>query len=317
MGRIMSNFDILVGLSQEGVSNLVAQYHASPPENDNPFKGRMELEILGQPAVIEWGVISSPEIILARPDCDVWLAAQGWDGLTNEEANRHCPKLPMLQLKFPQLDLLWGLLGADLSSGTSKDVIAHAILNLKGSTVGVELVAVTVDQSEFGEIDKQIFNLLVLPTIFKKAEEILTVIHLPELNLDELSFNPLQISQVDRCLVGASTLKSNFSPLDITGLTVPSDSVFILLSDNLVNAALSIAFTANGPFIKEDSGQHHGLANLKYKAEGLPSARLGSVEPLTIHAEANMNLEASMSLTAAGIALLVVSPLGCVISLFV
>lgn len=317
MGQIMSNFDIVVGLSQAGISNFVAQYHANPPASDNPFKGRMELEILGQPAVIEWSVISSPEVNLERPDCDIWLEAQGRDGLTNEEANRQCPKVPMLQLKFPQLDLIWGLLGADVSTGTSRDVIAHAILNLKGSTMGVELVAVNVDQSEFGEIDKQMFNLLVLPTIFKKAEEILEVIHLPELNLGEWLFNPLQISQVDRCLVGAATLKSNLLPLDITDLTVPSDSVFILLSDNLVNAALSIAFTANGPFIKEDSGGHHGLANWKYKAEGLPSARLGTVEPLTIHAEANMKLEASVSLTAAGIALLVVSPLGCVISLFV
>lgn len=132
-----------------------------------------------------------------------------------------------------------------------------------------------------------------------------------------MPLNPLQVSQVDRCLLGATTLQANPSPLDIKSLTLPPDAVFILLSDNLVNAAVAMAFTANGPFIKEDSGEHKGLANWKYKAEGTPSARLGSVEPLTLQAEANLKLEASVSLTPAGIALLVVSPLGCVISLFV
>lgn len=313
----MSNFDILIGLSETEISNFVVQYHANPPASDNPFKGRMELEVLGKPVVIEWHVVSSPAVILEKPDCDVWLAAQGRDGLTNQEANRHCPKQPMLQLKFPQLDLSWGGVGSDLSAGTSKNVIAHAIMNFEPSAMGIELVALTLDQSEFGEIDKQLFNLLVLPVIFEKAEEALTVIHLPDLSLDELSFNPLLINQVDRCLVGATTLTTNPDPLDVTSVTVPSDPVFILLSETVINTALTSGLSAKGSFIKEDSKNHHGLANFSYKAEGLPSVQLGTIEPLTINAQANMKLEATVDLTAAGIALLVVAPLGCVISLFV
>lgn len=317
MGRIMSNFDVLVGLSETEISRLITGYHSNPPTSDNPFIGRHELEVLGQPAVIEWHVVVAPQVILAKPDCDVWLAAQGKDGLTNEEANRQCPNQPMLQLKFPQLDLKMGLVGSEFSEGTAIDVIAHAKLDFKDSTIGIEMVALNVDKSEFEDVDKQLFNLLVLPLIFEKAEQALSVIHLPELGLDDMPLNPLQVSQVERCLLGAATLQANPSPLNIESLTLPPDSIFILLSDNLVNAALGIAFTANGPFIKEDSGEHHGLATWEYKAEGLPSARLGSVEPLTIHAEANMKFEASASLTPAGFALLVVSPLGCVISLFV
>lgn len=316
MGRIMSNFDVLVGLSETEVSRFIVEYHSNPPTSGNPFKGRREQEVLGQPAVIGWGVVVAPQVILAKPDCEVWLLAQGSDGLTNEEANRQCPNQPMLQLKFPQLDLEMGLVGSEFSRGTARDVIAHAKLDLQSSTIGIELIAINVDKSEFEDVDKQLFNLLVLPLIFEKAEQVLSVIHLPELGFDDMPLNPLQISQVERCLVGATTLQANPSPLDIKSLTLPPDSVFILLSDNLVNAALAMVFTANGPFIKEDSGEHNGLANWKYKAEGIPSAKLGSVEPLTIHAQANMKLEASLSLTPAGMVLLV-TPLGCVIGMFV
>lgn len=313
----MSNFDILVGLSQLEISRFVAEFHANPPSSDNPFKGRKELEVLGQLAEIEWEVVESPEIILERPGCDIWLAAQGRDGQTNEEANRQCPKLPMLQLKFSQLDLRFGLQGEELQSGTSRDVIAHAIMKFKGPTIGVELVALNVDQSEFDCLDKQVFNVLVLPVIFDTAEKALSVVHLPELSLADLPFNPLQVSQRDRYLLGATTLQANPSPLDIASVPVPQDPVFILLSDDVVNAALATGFMANGQIIKEDSKDFHGLANFSYKAEGLPSAYLGTIEPLTINAYANMKLEATVDLTAAGIALLVVAPLGCVISLFV
>lgn len=317
MGRIMSNFDILVGLSQLEISRFVAEFHAKSGASENPFKGRKELEVLGLPAEIEWDVVASPEVVLERPDCATWLAAQGRDGLTNEEANRHCPKLPMLQLKFPQLDIAFGLQGDELQSGTSRDVIAHTILTFEGPTIGMELVALTVDQREFENADKQVFNLLVLPVIFDTAEQALSVIHLPDLSLADLPFNPLQVSQRDRYLLGATTLLANSSPLDIASVTVPQDPVFILLSDNVVNAALLNGFTANGPFIKEDSKDFNKLATLSYKAEGMPSAHVGTIEPLTINAYANMKLEATVDLTPLGIAMLVVAPIGCVISLFV
>lgn len=179
MGRIMSNFDVLVGLSEAEVSRFIAEYHSNPPTSGNPFKGRHELEVLGQSAVIEWDVVAAPQVILAKPDCEVWLVAQGRDGLTNEEANRQCPNQPMLQLKFPQLDLEMGLVGSEFSRGTARDVIAHAKLNFQSSTIGIELVAISVDKSEFEDVDKQLFNLLVLPLIFEKAEHALSVIHLP------------------------------------------------------------------------------------------------------------------------------------------
>lgn len=312
----MSNFDVVVGVSQSEVNRLLAGYHASAPNNDNPFKGREEVDVLGQSAVIEWEVTTAPYTVLDTPECSAWKAAQGEDGRTNEDANRPRPKQPMLQLVFPALSLKWGLKDSELEQGMSRNVFAHVTLDFSKGTIAMTVVALTVDQSEFEEFDKQLFNLLVLPIIFARAREILSVIHLPELNVGgDLSLKPLQISLIERCLTGATTLTKNPHPLDISSLALPQDPLFLLVSDDVINSALANVLGAEGEKEIAESGDFKGFADWGFIAKGTPSVTFGSAEPLTFHAHANMELNASIYLKPK--ALLLLTPLGCVIGMFV
>lgn len=312
----MSNFDVVVGVSQAEINRLLVGYHASAPNDDNPFKGHEEVDALGQPAVIEWEATTAPNTVLDIPECSVWKAAQGEDGLTNEEAIRPRPKQPMLQLVFPALNLKWGLKDTALEQGTARNVLAHVTLNFSEGTIAMTVVALTVDQSEFEEFDKQLFNLLVLPMIFERAREILSVIHLPELNLGgDLSFKPMQISLIERCLIGATTLTKNPQPLDISSLALPQDPLFLLVSDDVINSALASVLESEGDKEIAESGDFKGFADWGFIAKGIPSVTFGSAEPLTFHAHANMELNASIYLKPK--ALLLLNPLGCVIGMFV
>lgn len=294
----MSNFDLVVGLSQLEVSRLLAGYHASAPVDDNPFKGREEVDVLEQLWVIEWEVPVAPNVVLETPECSVWKAAQGEDGLTNHEAHRPRPKLPMLQLVIPLLDLKWGLKDAELEQGTSRNVLAHVTLDFREATIAMAVVALTIDQSEFEEFDKQLFNLLVLPMIFAQARKMLSVIHLPELKLgDDLLFKPLQISLVERCLLGATTLTDNPQPLDITDLTLPEEAVFLIVNNACINRALVTAVESLGNLEASDSGKIGVFANWTSYARGTPSFTLGTLSPLTFSGTADLLLDVEVTLS--------------------
>ena len=294
----MNNFDLVVGVSQSEICGLLAGYHATAPIDETPFKGHAEVEILGQTGIIDWEVTTAPNVVLDVPECSVWKAAQGEDGLTNEEANRRRPKLPMLQLGFPALDLMWGLKNSELEQGTARNVLAHVTLDFSEGAIAMAVVALTVDQSEFEEFDKQLFNSLVLPIIFMRAREMLSVIHLPTLDVGStLLFKPFHISLLERCLLGATTLESNPQPLDITDLSVSEESVFVILSEACVNQALSIAIESMDNLEASDAGEIGVLANWTSYARGTPEFALGTLDPLTFSGSATLLLDVEVTLS--------------------
>lgn len=296
VGQSMSNFDLVVGVSQSEISRLLADYHASAPIDDNPFKGHAEFDVLGQPGIIEWEVVTAPNVVLEVPECSVWKAAQGEDGRTNEEANRLRPKQSMLQLEFPVLDLMWGIKGSELEQGTARNVLAHVILDFSESTIAMTVVALTVDQNE--EFDKQLFNLLVLPILFARSRKMLSVIHLPTLDLGgELLFKPLHVSLVERCLLGATTLADNPHPLDISNLSLPEEAVFVVLNKTCVNKALLCAVESMDNLDASDSGEIGVLANWTSYARGIPQFALETLEPLTFSGTGDLLLDVEVTLS--------------------
>ena len=294
----MSNFDLVVGVSQSEISRLLAGYHASAPIDESPFKGHAEVEVLGQQGFIDWEVTTAPSVVLEVPECSVWKAAIGEDGRTNEEANRLRPKLPMLQLEFPALNLKWGLKDSEPEQGTTRNVLAHVTLDFSDGAIAMTVVALTVDQSGLGAFDKQLFNLLVLPMIFVRAREMLSVIHLPTLDPGgDLAFKPLHVSLVERCLLGATTLTDNPQPLDITNLSLPEDAVFILLNKTCVNKVLLTAVESMDNLEASDSGKIGVLANWTSYARGTPQFSLGTLDPLTFAGTADLLLDVEVTLS--------------------
>lgn len=310
----MSNFDLAIGLSASEINRYLSEYYNVASDGDSLFKGSEEIEEMGLTLVFEWHVTQAPEFVFGTPVDSAWAIALGKDGQTNEEANRPVPSDPMLQLTIPVIDVKWGIKDTELQSGTTHNVIAYATLDFSNSAIKITLVALRIDQSEFQDIDKQIFNLLVLPVIFDTAEQALAVIKLPEIDLRGLEFNPLQVILKEKYLLGAATLKSNQSPLDITSLTIAQDPAFILLSRDVFNSALTAAFASNGEFIKEETGVFNSLADWSYTVKALPSLALDTVSPLVIKGTADMSVDAELTLTDE--ALFMLTPQGCAFALW-
>lgn len=308
----MANFDSAAGITQDETTKLLGDYFSQAPADNSPFKGEKTENIEGLGSVtVNWNIEAAPSISFAPPTQASWDSALNASGQTNQAAHTPLPSLPTIQVMIPTLTAFYTVGTAEPVGGTSHNLVAYATLTFGPGAITHALVALTIDEANFSTWDKVIFNRMLLPKIFESANQILSVIHVPALDWEGVALNPVQFQLQGNQLIAAATLTGNQAALDVSGVTWPTDKVFVLASQTLLNAALSV-FAKQGqdkPF--GDSGDFQGLADWQYSGKVTSlTATVKTFGPLTINAQLSVSLNAGATLTAAGMAL---AAAGCVL----
>lgn len=294
----MPNFDLIVSVSKTSINELIADYHANPPGKDNPFLMTTETTIPGGTKVkVALDINVAPVITFEKPNIDLWNAAQLRDGRTNQEALNPVPALAMMQFQIPTIAMAIAVGAAAPVTGLSNNSIGHITLDFTGDKITTRLVAVTVDKTRFSAIESVIFNASALPAIFDATNNILPVINVPTVDLPGGALNPMKATLIEDNLLISTTLKTNATPLDVTGITMPADPTFVLASKALISY-LSYRATNDYrqvPYAKKGS---HGSA-LEYSFSAIVNldVSLESVIPLVASGAVSARLDLEVFLS--------------------
>ncbi|MEH6348511.1 hypothetical protein [Pseudomonas sp. 3JA] len=301
----MTNFDAAAGISVTELNTLLGEYYQNAPSTNDPFKGSLPKTLPDLGAVtLTWDVGAAPSLAFGPPSPAIWNAALAPNGETNGSQSIPLPSLPMVQLTLPMLTASYTLGSAPAVGGTAPSVVVYATLTFTPGTLALDLVAVSLDESKFSAWDIAIFNLMLLPQIFASANQMLALVHLPNLDWNGVTLNPVQLQLTASYLLGATTLTTNTNALDIDGVTWPTDPVFVIASNTLINTAMAVFLKPYQGYPFSDSGDFKKLADWSYNGSiSSLSATVKQVAPLTINAQLSASLNAQATLTAAGMAL--------------
>ena len=276
----MHNFDLVISVSKGSINALLAAYHANPPSANNPFQIHYETQSSGLSLSANLNVKQAPVITFEKPSAALWEAAQRLDGKTNGEANVPLPSMDMLQFQLPAMDVDVTIGESDYKSGVARNSIGHVTLDFTAGRMIVTLLAVTVDKTEFEAIDLGIFNAVAVPMIFETVNNVLPVIDLPAVDLPGVSLNTMTAMLRGDTILAASTLITNPDPVDLSGLIVPADPMFVLVSEALMERALSIAADEYKCVSVHQESIYANALDFDFDASIYPSVSLGSIKPL-------------------------------------
>lgn len=308
-GMLMATFDAAAGVTEATFNDLVTQLYTNPPA-DNPFKGTKSQDIPGiGTATLSWEVQQAPVITLGPPTQAVWDAALDDKGHTNKADGKPIPDAVMVQLCIPKMHVQYVVGSAPPVGGDTTNVMAYATIAFTDDGLLITLVAISVDESQFSDWDKAIFNLLLVPNIFKAAASILTVVHIPALTWEGVTLETPTLFQCGTLLVAASVETGGSTPVDVSGAQWPDKPLFVLVAQKLINDGLKGLTKAQEGKTHSDSGDFKGLADWDYSLRvNSLAATVDTSDPTKVDATASVSLTAGGKLTAAGMALAAV---GC------
>jgi hypothetical protein len=309
----MANFDAAGGIDLTSLNTLLSQYYTSAEQvapGNNPFDGTTSKNVapLGD-VTLTWKLKSAPVLAFGAPSQADWNASLDAAGTTNGAAGNPVPTGAVAAVSIANMTASYTVAGVAPVGGETHNLVAYATLAFPAGEVDVTLVGLTIDESDFAPWDKAIFNTMLVPALFKAVTEMLGVIHVPALSWQGVSLNPVQIALSGNQLTAAATLTTNSAPIDTSGVTWPTDAVFVLASKPLIDAALAAGVKPYVGKTFSDSGEFKDLADWNYSGSlDSISATTGTLSPLTVNASITASLNVGGSLTAAGMALAVV---GC------
>ncbi len=312
----MANFDAAAGISVASVNGALAGFYSSASAKTPfayPFQGS-ETKTIANIGVVTftWTFNAAPTVAFGPPSLDIWNASLAANGNTNGVDGNPLPNGAVVQLMIPDLSVGYSIDSGAQVTGDAKNLGAYAALAFPSGEVDETLVGLTIDESAFSAWDKAIFNGLLVPKIYELAAAALGVINIPQLAWNGVQLTPPSIWMAGDQLLAAAVLTTNPQPIDVTGATWPTDPLFVLASQSLLNAALAAGVAPYQHNTFGDSGDYNSLADWSYTGmlQSL-TATVGTISPLIVSAQVTLSLETDVSLTAAGMALATV---GCAIA---
>lgn len=309
----MANIDVACGIKLASLNALISQYYTSASSVSPlpyPIAGQVvkSIDNVGQ-VTLDWQIDGAPSLVFGPPSQDVWDASLDANGSTNGQDGNPVPSGPVVQLLMPALSASFVIGSNPPVGGQTQNLATYATLAFPAGEIDIDLLGLTIDESDFSAWDKAIFNEVLVPQIFKIAGEMIGVVHLPQISWEGVTLNPIHLSIAGDQLFAAATLTTNSAPLDITGVTFPTDPVFVVASSNLFDTALAAGLKPYQGKAFADSGDFKGLADWDYSGTlNSVTATLSAASPLTIDASVTLSLNAGGKLTPAGMALAAV---GC------
>jgi hypothetical protein len=233
----MSNFDIVIGLSESSVNKLVAALFADPVAKNKFFSDTYNKDVANGNVSFNcsssYEVKASPTVTLVAPD------PLSWDNAIKETKNETRPTSNCLQVHFSSIS---GSISIDNGSPVNAegqlDVYLTAAMN--NGVLSFEPLAVHMDMSNLSELDKWLIPNLLVPAALERATKILSSIKLPSIpSYEGIAFKPPGMTIINGQLILGTVLTSNGADVSLSTFSFPSKDYYTLLNPTLINTIIS------------------------------------------------------------------------------
>jgi hypothetical protein len=276
----MSNFDLAVGMTQGGVTQVINDLFENPIAKEKIFNGTFTKDLEGMGKVtLKYKIVNSPGLLLEPPSTEDWDESYKADPETTVMSKEN-----MFQVIFTDVS---GELTIDSEpmfneEGELKVYCDFSITKKEiedetenETEVIQELtltpLAVWLDKSRIGKWDKIIVEFVVVPAILNMVTKMLKGIPLPQFPkiAGQSFYDPIAAIVNNNELVAATSLESN-PPPSLADYKNPDKEIYLLTGLDVVNGAL--AGLKGKTFKEEGSSGGDG-----FNVEGNITATIGSV----------------------------------------
>lgn len=238
---MMNGYDLAVSMDEATINSLLAQTFGLS-RLAGLFTGTMTQEIAGVTATVTWTVQQAPQIGLTAPTSTQWNQAIDSQG-GNPEA---VPNAGILSL--PALNIQYTYGGA--TGGTTLPATAIWTWSMSGGSLTLAPLAAIVDTSGMSSTEQTIVSFVVLPLVMEQAGTYTKTIALPTIDQYGASFGTPNFNIADDRLIMVAAVTGEPAPAVPDASVLPSDPLFIQISQralqNALNNALTQTYSFNG-----------------------------------------------------------------------
>lgn len=297
----MSQFDVAVGMDATTLNQGVSGLYANSQARADLFKGSQTGTLGTAPYTADWDIQTAPTFTLAPP------TATQWNNSINSQGQHPTTPVPtenFFQLVFPQFYGSYTLGTAAPVSGTT-EVIVFAQMTISGSTLSLAPLAVWLDETKMTGWDQFILNQVILTQVLQKADTMLSGLHIPPLSFAlagaNLQLTPPQGTISGGWLILAASLQTK-GTVDITGVTWPQQSLFVLLSSDVINQVASgLGGQLAGKQFSDDGSKNGGKYSYNATLERLDGIQADATDLTKINAQALFSFQANVAYNLCGL----------------
>jgi hypothetical protein len=286
----MSSYDLAISMDQTTLNGTLSQTFGLP-RLAHLFTGQLNETVLGKPATVTWTIQQAPQISLAQPTTAQWKAAiDAAGGAPTPVTNAGILTLPALKLVFSY----------DGESGNTT-IPASVIWTwaVSGGTLTLTPLAAIVDTSGMSPAAQTIVQYIVLPLVMQQAQTYVKTIALPSVQYGGLNFGtPAAAITADRVIMVAA-VAGQPTPAIPDASTLPSDPLFIQVSQNALQSAATAHLNALIGQSKSFSGSKYGADYSGSVTLQNGTITLGTPDPTQVSGTVGYGLTASASVGGA------------------
>lgn len=281
------SYDLLVGLSAPKLDQAIAQVYGNASLRESLFKGSKSVNLGGSNISVAWDVQSAPAFQLSPPSADEWKIAVKGDG------SKAPPQNDAFMVNLAKLKLQ-----ITASAGNLDTTIPVKIICTADSSTGrilLKALAVIVNLSDASDTDKFIIRSILIPGLLDTANKSLNGFNIPSPSIPGISLTPPVADVQNNHLLVAFNLLKDGTP-NLSGVNLPDDSFFILMSPELTNYAINYVVKNNvqGKSFSKSGSVGGGGFSANYNATGrINSIGLNQIsDPTRLKANISLGLNA-------------------------
>lgn len=220
-----SNYDLLTGISEGKLNEIVAFVFSKPHVRTDVFQGSDSGEQMGQPYRIDWQILTAPRFSLAPPSEHDWTIALHADGTPLPRRD------DAFLVEVDRMHIKVAAFGK--SNDTTFPVRTIATVAGAGGRLRISTLGIIVDLSGADQMARFVIRSAVIPQVMAALDRTLSGIELPELHFSGQSFTPPVVEARDGYLLTAFNLTKDGAPA-IGDAPVESGPFFARMSRELM-----------------------------------------------------------------------------------
>lgn len=297
----MSQFDAAIGMSADTLNQGLSGLYQNTQAQQQLFQGTKTGTVLSQQYTAVWAAQQAPEFTLAPPTQQVWSTSVDSSGVN---PTTPIPTENVFQLNFPAFQVQYTLGTAPTLKATAQ-VIVIAQMSITNNQASFTPLTIWIDETNLSGWNKIILN-IILGEIITQIQPMLSGLNIPTLAFSKygitIAMSPPVGSISNGYLYLATSLGATSTP-DITGVTWPTDGLFVLVSAALIEQIATQGATAhlNG-YQATGSGDYKSIMDYNYTAEinSISSITSNSTDMTQISGDVSFGFTATLKPLGAG-----------------
>ena len=198
------NYDLLTGISEGKLNELIAFVFAKPNIRASAFRGSDSGEYMDQSFKLDWQIETAPRLSLAPPSGNDWAVA------LHRDASPLPPRSGAFKVSIDRMQISVDALGTSMN--TNFPLQAIATVAGSGRRLSISALGIIVDLRRADDLARYVITSSVIPQVLDALDKTLNGIRLPQFSFSGQSFTPPVVEARDGYILSAFNLTKDGTP---------------------------------------------------------------------------------------------------------